>query len=1121
MRNWKYVLLLGTCGLSNASMAQVPAAQDENTAKADGRRPSVGALPAWVLAAEIPSAPAATEGAASVDVLVDRQIRFSKKGMTSYVEIARKITTPQGLVDGALQVDWDPSLEKLTFHRYRIIRGSQSIDLLGDGSKLSVVQREQNMENAALDGELTASLQPSDLRVGDIVEFSFTRERHDPALGGHSELLTGPADGVTYGRFRNRIIWPTDVAMKWRALPGVLSPRFARTALGNELLVDLQTVRTPLAPRAAPARFRTVNALEMSDFTDWRSVAQTILPYYTKAATLPANSEVKAQARKIAVTTTDPRRRAELALALVQDQVRYLFLGMDDGGYIPAAADLTWSRRFGDCKGKTVLLVALLQELGIEAEPVLVNTESGDFVRTKLPAMSSFDHVIVRANVAGRTFWLDGTRLGDTRLDVLRTPPYHVGLPVSPTSPGLVDMKPEPLTEPSETVSLDLDSSAGIDAPAIATGEMRYRGMSGTDMRVKYSGMSVADQQQKLRDLWRKNYDFVSPTIIATATDPKTGDFLITMRGTAKMDWYSDVGARWYELDRSRLGWKFDTDRTNMVSADAPFAVEYPDYWESRQTIKLPRGGEGFQVQGESIDQQVQGVYAMHRKITLSGALVTMEASTRALAPELPIVHAEQASSELAALRLKGAFVRVPDDYEATAADLSALQNDRPALAQALLHRGAVRFDRGDYKNSLADEDAALALDPKLAAAHGVRALALSAVNDPRAGAAADAALALDPKQTLALQARVNVAKTENRYVDAEAGLTQLLALDPRNVDAFLSRSGIRLLTNNFSGALADADEGIAIKPSSLLWMSRSAALAGLERMDEALADSDRAVAADPNNKAAREVRARFRQAAGKRALAINDLDELIRRWPTAAYYLDRAQLRLPTEGVLRDADVAAALKLDPRSREAVLLHGLYAVEDGDYAAANADVSRLQRLNASDEQVIQLQSQILEQQGRSSELVQLLDAYVAKHPKEAAALNERCWAKATHNISIETALADCEASLKLRPNSPATLDSRAFVHLRLGRNSAAISDYDAALKLAPTMAASLYGRAIAKARMGDVTGARADLALARDQNSDVDDRFRTFGIELPMNLRGAAPTASLAPVQGPSGAGTR
>ena len=65
------------------------------------------------------------------------------------------------------------------------------------------------------------------------------------------------------------------------------------------------------------------------------------------------------------------------ALALVQDQVRYVFLGMNEGALVPADAEETWTRRFGDCKGKSALLVALLRALDIDAEPVAVNALAG------------------------------------------------------------------------------------------------------------------------------------------------------------------------------------------------------------------------------------------------------------------------------------------------------------------------------------------------------------------------------------------------------------------------------------------------------------------------------------------------------------------------------------------------------------------------------------------------------------------------------------------------------------------------------------------------------------------------------------------------------------------------
>jgi len=1097
--------------LSAAIIFAVPVGAAAAAADIKSARPAIAPAPDWVAPAVIPPAPAAADGAATVDLLSDVQKKFTHDGDTTYLSAVYKIASAQGLDDAALQLDWDPALEVLTLHRYRIIRGGKAIDLLGDGSGLSVIQREQNMENAALDGELTVSMQPADVRVGDVIEISYTRTRHDPAMGGKSESLSGPSDGTPFGRIRMRYLWPDSKKMVWRALPGVLQPKLTHTAGGNELVADISNVTTPLPPKGAPARYLTVNAVDISEFADWRAVSNTILPFYTAAVALEKDSPVRAEAQKIAAQASDPKRRAELALALVQDQIRYLFLGMDDGGYIPAKADVTWSRRFGDCKGKTVLLVALLRELGIPADPMLVHTERGDMVANRLPAMGAFDHVIVRANIGGRTYWLDGTRLGDTRLDLLDTPPYHVALPIAPDSTGLVPLKPDPLMMPSETVSLALDASAGVDAPARATGEMRFRGMTGIDMRMKYAGLATNDRDQQLRELWRKNYDFVTPSAITTRVDEPTGDFIVAITGTAKMDWFSEAGTRWYEVNRSRLGWKLETDRDGAINKDAPFEIEYPDYWESRETIKLPGHGEGFKLQGEAIDQEIGGVYAFHRKAGISGETVTMESSTRALAPELAASKAEQTSSDMSALTKNAVYVRLPDDYMATVADIAALQGNKAALVAALVHRGAAHLDRQEFAEAVADEDAALLQDPQNARAHALRALGLAFRKDGAADAAADRALALDAKEGLAWRAKGMVASQQKRYADAEAAFSREVAIEPDSRQALALRAASRLLLERYADSLADADAALRTGQSSDLLILRAGALMGLERKDEALADADRAVALAPTVAAVRNARAGIRLEAGKADLAREDYDALIKQEPSADYYLSRARLWSEADRAKRESDVASAVRLDPKSTRALSYRAALGIEAGRFEQAESDIGAIERLDPSDDAPYQLRLQLLGKQHKARESLAVIDGYVAKHPKDAIALNARCWTKATMNIAVDTAIADCDASLKLKPDSPATLDSRAFVNLRLGATDAAIADYDAALKLAPHLPASLYGRGVAKARKGDTNGARADLAEARRLSPGIDARFSDFGVTPPASLGGAEPQPDARP----------
>ncbi len=105
-------------------------------------------------------------------------------------------------------------------------------------------------------------------------------------------------------------------------------------------------------------------------------------------------------------------------------------------------------------------------------------------------------------------------------------------------------------------------------------------------------------------------------------------------------------------------------------------------------------------------------------------------------------------------------------------------------------------------------------------------------------------------------------------------------------------------------------------------------------------------------------------------------------------------------------------------------------------------------------------------------------AYAQKGEYDRAILDfSRCWARVMLNQPAE-ALIDCNRSLTLQPNDPATLDSRGFAYLRLGRMATAIEDFNAALALDPKLATSLYGRGLAKRLSGDAEGGDADISTA-------------------------------------------
>lgn len=123
-----------------------------------------------------------------------------------------------------------------------------------------------------------------------------------------------------------------------------------------------------------------------------------------------------------------------------------------------------------------------------------------------------------------------------------------------------------------------------------------------------------------------------------------------------------------------------------------------------------------------------------------------------------------------------------------------------------------------------------------------------------------------------------------------------------------------------------------------------------------------------------------------------------------------------------------------------------------------------------------------------------IDAHGWDDTQMPRARNLRCWTRALWGEELDRALADCDAALKLRPNTAAFLDSRALVQLRRGDYDKAIADYDRALGLGSKDAWSYYGRGVAKLRKGLTAGGKADIAAATALQANIADEAGKRGI---------------------------
>ena len=92
-----------------------------------------------------------------------------------------------------------------------------------------------------------------------------------------------------------------------------------------------------------------------------------------------------------------------MALAFVQDELRYTGIELGPDSYRPAPPVETFRLRYGDCKAKALLLCTLLREMNLEAYPALVNTSARETVARRLSSPFAFNHVIVKLLLDGKT----------------------------------------------------------------------------------------------------------------------------------------------------------------------------------------------------------------------------------------------------------------------------------------------------------------------------------------------------------------------------------------------------------------------------------------------------------------------------------------------------------------------------------------------------------------------------------------------------------------------------------------------------------------------------------------------------------------------------------------------
>ncbi len=247
-----------------------------------------------------------------------------------------------------------------------------------------------------------------DVRAGDVIEVQYTvadvAQQNDMTdYFGELEVI---ADVLPTRRWDYTLIGPASRSFNFNQprLAGLQHTVEKRPGQVVHRFVAENVSRVDMEP-SMPGFTEVAPYLHISTYRTWQDVGRW---YWNLVADqLQGDASLTRAARDATAGLRTDEEKVRALHRLVVEGTRYVGLEFGIHGYKPYKVTQVFQRRFGDCKDKASLLVALLREVGIPADLVLLRTRRSGRVDPEPASLAIFDHAI--AYVPSLNTYLDGT----------------------------------------------------------------------------------------------------------------------------------------------------------------------------------------------------------------------------------------------------------------------------------------------------------------------------------------------------------------------------------------------------------------------------------------------------------------------------------------------------------------------------------------------------------------------------------------------------------------------------------------------------------------------------------------------------------------------------------------
>jgi len=343
-------------------------------------------------------------------LLTERHYSFdSSSRMTDVRHMIYRIETQEGVkVWSESSAVWAPWYQARPEIKARVITADGSVHWL-DSKTLSDLPVNEDTPEVYSDKRKYGGPLPA-VAPGVLVEEEIVLRETAPFFAAGTTTARSFDWYVPVNKARVVLSFPESLPVHYelRLLPEI---SVVKTTINNIETIKFEQGPLPAnteEPDHVPPDLAVIPELEFTTGTSWHRVAAEFARLIEEKIRL---ADVEPLMSKVNTKDSSREKVIRRIVAALHNNVRYTGVEFGESNLIPQYPSETLKRKYGDCKDKAALLVAMLRGAGIPANLALLDTGPGLDVNPDLPGMGVFDHAIVYIPAAGTDpeLWVDAT----------------------------------------------------------------------------------------------------------------------------------------------------------------------------------------------------------------------------------------------------------------------------------------------------------------------------------------------------------------------------------------------------------------------------------------------------------------------------------------------------------------------------------------------------------------------------------------------------------------------------------------------------------------------------------------------------------------------------------------